>query len=916
MMNNEKTVIRQYEELKNKLEICQIGGLFLALYEDKKTPDLIISRLQEELPDFFHFRLHMTDEKILFPIFFSQSFEQVGTQSNIFHVLDIETLSEESMGNFIQSLQHGRERFKSMPYSVVFWIHPQSVKKLFHAAPDFHHWVFGTYDLADYRENRICSYREKETAFLENTDEYLEKLIRQYENWQGVKDDDSANFLLEVMERANLHNYYVKTCCTDRAGKVRLLDDLLDEFVADNEHSFMTLLGDFGTGKSSFSLYYFIIHAKRYLKDKTQRIPLFVSLKDYPKKLSLQTFIRNEFCDKFGLSFSSAVFQNLALQGRFLLFVDGFDEMVSMSDQKETIENFKELTKLSFENLQFMTLSQEALKNKIFMTCRTHYFFTETQEQAILKADYTVLYRNYATKSQYQVTRINIKEFDQEQIKAYILKNTENETAANEFIKIINDTYNLSELSTRPLLLDMIVKTLPTLKDKQQINAADLYRAYTDDWIERDDWRSQMTVQGKRRFMWELALKMYQKGGDFSLHYYELDRPDKPFFKSEQVEKQDGDYFIYEATTCSFLNRDSEGNYKFIHKSFMEYFLAESFFDCTMKHKARPTEYSETNDEVKFFLKMLFVSNKDRLNSLDLSDYVLTGIDLGKANFEGTNLKWANLKGTNLKRANLKGANFKDANCYGTLLENVQLDWEYSITNTLGMKFVHIPPGEFIMGSPEGENGRFDDETQHIVKLTESFYMQTTPVTQGQWKTIMGDNPSYFKDGVEYPVENVSWHDTQNFIKKLNAFGKANLYRLPTEAEWEYACRAGSDRAYCFGNSSEKLAEYAWFSKNSDSHTHPVAQLQANLWGLYDMHGNVWEWCQDWYGDYPSSDITDPTGSNKGSERVLRGGSWNYFARNCRTANRYGIDPGRRYGYVGFRLVLLPGQQGTSKAGK
>ncbi|MCP4110347.1 MAG: SUMF1/EgtB/PvdO family nonheme iron enzyme [Desulfobacteraceae bacterium] len=904
IMIHEKTAIRQYEELKNKLEICQIGGLFLALYENKKTPDLIISRLQEELPDFFHFRLHMTDEKILFPIFFSQSFEQVGTQSNIFHVLDIETLSEESVGNFIQSLQHGRERFKSMPYSVVFWIHPRSVKKLFHAAPDFHHWVFGTYDLADYRENRICSYWEKETAFLENTDEYLEKLIWQYENWQEVKDDGNANFLLEVMERANLYDYYVKTCCTDQAGKVRLLDDLLDEFIADNEHSFMTLLGDFGTGKSSFSLYYFIIHAKRYLRDKTQRIPLFVSLKDYPKKLNLQTFIRNEFCDKFGLSFSHAVFQSLALQGRFLLFVDGFDEMVSMSDQEETIENFKELTKLSFENLQFMTLSQEALKNKIFMTCRTHYFFTETQEKAILKADYTVLYRNYATKSQYQITRINIKEFGQEQIKAYILKNTENEATANEFIKIISDTYNLSELSTRPLLLDMIVKTLPALKDKQEINAADLYRAYTDDWIERDDWRSQMTDQGKRRFMWELAVKMSQKGGDFSLHYSELGKPDKAFFKSEQTEEQD--YFIYEATTCSFLNRDSEGNYKFIHKSFMEYFLAEYFLDCKVNHKQRLIRYSETNDEVKFFLKMLFPTEKERLNGLDLSDYVLTGIDLEKANLERTSLTR-----TNLKKANLKGANFKDANCYGTLLEGAQLDWEYSVTNTLGMKFVCIPPGEFIMGSPEEENGRFDDETQHIVKLTGGFYMQTTPVTQKQWKAVMGNNPSYFKDGNECPVENVSWHDTQNFIKKLNELEGANLYRLPTEAEWEYACRAGSDWAYCFGNNSEKLATYAWFDKNSSKSTHPVAQLQANLWGLYDMHGNVWEWCQDRYENYPSSDVTDPTGTDKGSEWVLRGGSWDNNVRDCRSASRFRFGPRVGNRYDGFRLVMLPGQQVT-----
>ncbi|MCP4350009.1 MAG: SUMF1/EgtB/PvdO family nonheme iron enzyme [Desulfobacterales bacterium] len=918
-MIQKKTAIRQYEELKTELEICQIGGLFLALYEDEKIPDLIISRLQEELPDFFHFRLHMTDEKILFPLFFSQSFEQLGSHSNIFHVFDIEALSEKSPENFIQSLQHGREGFKSMPYSIVFWIYPQFVKKLFHAAPDFHHWIFSTYDFTDYRKKQEYMYqgllsfiimkishapidfhRKKQKIFLRNTDKYLKKLIWQYENWQKLK-DKGTSLLLEVIERTNLHDYYVRTLCTDQNGKERPLDDLLDEFIADSEHSFMTLLGDFGTGKSSFSLHYFIIHAKRYLKDRTQRIPLFISLKDYPKKLNLQTFIRNEFSEKFGLSFSSAVFQSLVLQGRFLLFIDGFDEMLSMSDKEETVENFKELTRLSFENLQFMTLSQKAQKNKIFMTCRTHYFFTETQEKDILKADYTVLYRNYATKSQYQVTRINIKEFDHEQIKEYILKSTKNEATANGFIKIINDTYNLSELSTRPLLLDMIVKTMPALRDKQLINAADLYRAYTDDWIKKDDWRSQMMAQGKRRFMWELALKMYQKGGDFSLHYSKLDKPDKAFFKSEQIKEQDGDYFIYEATTCSFLNRDPKGNYRFIHKSFMEYFFAEYFLDCIMKHKPRPKEYSDTNDEVKFFLKMLFVLSKDRLNGLNLSDYDLTGIDLGKANLEETNLRC-----TNLKKANLKGANFKDTNCYGTLLEGALLDWEYSVTNTLGMRFVYIPPGEFSMGIPEKERNIFDNGSQYTVKLTRGFYMQTTPVTQKQWKELMKYNPSFFKDyGDECPVESVSWHDTQEFIKKLNTFEGKNLYRLPTEIEWEYSCRAGSDWTYYFGDDSEKLVEYAWFDKNSNNRTHQVAQLQPNDWGLYDMYGNVWEWCQDCYRTDPTSDVTDTTDTDIKSDRVSRGGSSYVDNRICQSAYRNCEDPRHRGKNTGFRLVLL-----------
>jgi formylglycine-generating enzyme required for sulfatase activity len=188
--------------------------------------------------------------------------------------------------------------------------------------------------------------------------------------------------------------------------------------------------------------------------------------------------------------------------------------------------------------------------------------------------------------------------------------------------------------------------------------------------------------------------------------------------------------------------------------------------------------------------------------------------------------------------------------------------------------------------------------------------MQTTEVTQGQWEAVMGSNPSYFKNcGDECPVEQVSWNDIQEFIKKLNRKEGTDRYRLPTEAEGEYACRAGTTTAYSFGDDSGDLREYAWFGNNSERKTHPVGQLKPNDRGLYDMHGNVWEWCRDWYGDYPSGSVSDPTGHSSAASRVVRGGSWRYRARNCRSAYRSGSTPGVRYDDYGFRLVLSPGQQ-------
>ncbi len=224
--------------------------------------------------------------------------------------------------------------------------------------------------------------------------------------------------------------------------------------------------------------------------------------------------------------------------------------------------------------------------------------------------------------------------------------------------------------------------------------------------------------------------------------------------------------------------------------------------------------------------------------------------------------------------------------------------------NSLGMEFVYISPGTFLMGSPEGEPGRRRNETQHEVKLTTGFYLQTTPVTQGVWEQVMGDNPAHFMDGgADCPVECVSWHDVQAFIETLNHMERAPRYRLPTEAEWEYACRAGSKSAYCYGDDPAVLSDYAWFDANARKRTHTVAGRRPNAWGLHDMHGNVWEWCADWHGPYPSEPVIGPTGPRDGVSRVVRGGSWNQGPFRLRCADRSRDAPRSRFRYIGFRLA-------------
>jgi formylglycine-generating enzyme required for sulfatase activity len=221
-------------------------------------------------------------------------------------------------------------------------------------------------------------------------------------------------------------------------------------------------------------------------------------------------------------------------------------------------------------------------------------------------------------------------------------------------------------------------------------------------------------------------------------------------------------------------------------------------------------------------------------------------------------------------------------------------------TNAIGMEFLTIPAGRFMMGCYQGDGQCYADEIpRHEVQITRSFQLGKYEVTQGQWVKVMGSNPSKFKGEDGLPVEEVSWNHVQGFIAKLNALNDGYRYRLPTEAEWEYAARGGTTGVY-YGI----LDEVGWYDKNSGSKTHPAGQKQPNGFGLYDMLGNVWEWCSDWDGGsyYGSSPATDPKGPDSGQAKVLRGGSWDDLASNARASSRVKVVPFVRGNAIGFRV--------------
>jgi eukaryotic-like serine/threonine-protein kinase len=245
------------------------------------------------------------------------------------------------------------------------------------------------------------------------------------------------------------------------------------------------------------------------------------------------------------------------------------------------------------------------------------------------------------------------------------------------------------------------------------------------------------------------------------------------------------------------------------------------------------------------------------------------------------------------------------------------------IVNSIAMKLVLIPAGEFLMGSPLRQRGTSKEEKpQHVVRITRPFYMGMTEVTRGEFCRFVGDtgyqteaekrgghktwqDPG-FEQTDEHPVVNVSWNDAVAFAEWLSQ-KEGPTYRLPTEAEWEYACRAGTTTRYSFGDDQSQLGEYAWFEGNSGDRTHPVGQKKANAWGLFDMHGNVWEWCWDWYADdyYKRSPTDDPRGPDEACTRVFRGGSWNIGPDYARSAFRMAYLPEHRFNGLGFRLARV-----------
>ncbi len=679
--------------------------------------------------------------------------------------------------------------------------------------------------------------------------------------------------------RLKIEPHYVDLGCEkrlyDEQGQLlsrdtyKPIDDYVDAWLRDPARRHISILGDFGTGKTWFCWHYATKQMARYQADPDrQRLPVLITLRDYAKAVDIRQVITDLLINRYKIRLTGGykAFEKLNADGKLLLIFDGFDEMESRVGRRTTVRNFWELAKVV-----------AVPGSKALLTCRTPYFKTAREVQQLfgrggeapppLDPEMVIDLRD---KPEFEV--VHLLKFTPEDIRLALQKRRPDDW--EEYEAQIQATYNLPDLAQRPAMLDMIVQSLPDLERATTINLATLYEAYTDGWIERSirGDRTVLTNLKKARFFTEeLAWEMFERG-EPTLHYSKFPERVKRFFGLEQAEEID--YFAHDVRAQTYLGRDEAGNYSFAHKSFGEFFVAKRLYkqlregttpemriggwgrdvpDVVFRPSFVPAPEMRINEEIRGFIYYLF---------------------------EGQHPSYEPVKAPQ------------------------------------GM--VYVPPGLFIMG----EGG----ETW-IVRLAEGFFIDKYPVTnaryrafieakgymkweywtRGGWKARTMNSwtkPRYWDDSrfnaPDQPVVGVSWYEAMAYCRWLSE-ETGKLYRLPTEVEWEKASRGVDGRAYPWGDVFE--AERCNTAASGIHRTTPVGYYSPqgdSPYGVSDLAGNVWEWCNNLYSrGYTYRDLMEA-----GAWRVVRGGSWGSDPEGALCASRVDLIPVHFDHNIGFRVVL------------
>lgn len=651
--------------------------------------------------------------------------------------------------------------------------------------------------------------------------------------------------LVADYDQSELSTYYVDLGCRGTDGSVyKPMDTYVDAWLDDPTRNHISILGDYGTGKTSFCRQYAAKLGRQWLTEPDQkRIPILISLHDYAKAMNLEQLITDFLVNRYGIQAPYEAFRRFNADGRLVLLFDGFDEMAQRVDYQTTVDNFEELARAVEDH------------SKVILTCRTPYFRTRQEAEDLLSCRER-LYEGWelaggmasdlperplidlTDRPNFEI--LYLLPFDRQDIQAILRARLPDKW--EQYWQQIEDTYNLAELAQRPVLLDMIARSLPELKPGQAVNAAQLYQAYVELWLARD-WekgRTLITREDKRLFMQQLALEMLRRD-ESSIHYSRLPDRVREHFRLERADEID--YFEHDIRTCSFLRRDGEGNYRFVHKSFGEFFVAQWLAPKLLDGSA---PQMRINEEVRGFVHGLLAD----------ADWPPSPPE-GVAVPEG--MVWVPpgpfIYG---EGAEIQVFRLEQGFCIART----------PVTNAQFARFVEAT-GHVTVAGREGE---WDFRKDNFVKGVD-------------WRHPDGLD-SNIAEWMDHPVVQVSRHDAVAYAEWAGG-------RLPTEEEWEKAARGIDGRLYPWGDSFDPAR------CNSDESyvgtTTSVGQYSPSgdsPCGCADMAGNVWEWTASEF---------------EWSFGVLRGGAFGSEARGVRCASRHQLNPfNPRFDLHGFRLAASP----------
>lgn len=588
----------QYRLLKTELEVSE-SGTFLAIYQSEPLKDMIIGALMKTVP-------------------FCK------------HIL----LTEEMIPRLFQD--HGKGQR-------LVWLSSETEKQFFAIFPELYLSGTGVFDFSEnsqeLRRSPLIGSAELSLSAIEKFSNYLENFLPQYENL-----------------------YYIPLHFTNRKGKTFLLDDLVRAFLSDAANTNLLIIsGDKYAGKTLFLLRCCVESAKQFLKEPNKRrFPVMISLnKDHGNTADIETILLREIYDACGVEIPADHFRELYRKGKFVFLIDDLDEQNPGRTSREQIsDTVGQIYRLACDNEAEVSSS-----NKVMAACASHYIYNHIKNgRPVNPEDHTVLYQEYAPKRDVEAVCVNPKDLDEEQMKTYLLKVTQDGISVRNILSILYDRQISEEISDPSLLRQMVIRTAPMLRDKKEITTADIYGAYADIWISREDWRSRLNAEGKKILLSDITLTMFQKG------VMTLNNSEMPALKAEYIRSEEPGGNPEDMSFCPFLNCDEKGNYAFVHPSFLCYFLAKQYFDRIRNSQERLFSADKLDKTSAYFLKTIISSEKSSLSGLDLS-----GLDLENTNLYRANLSGVNLNKSNLKSAELMGAILSDADLTGANLSNARL---------------------------------------------------------------------------------------------------------------------------------------------------------------------------------------------------------------------------------------------------